>query len=367
MTTRLLRVDPESPDLSTLDEASACVRDGGLVVFPTETVYGIAVNLDRPSSLSRLLKLRESPPDKDITMHVASREQALEALARPVPTAAQRLMRRFWPGPLTLVLPARQGGMIGVRYPRHRVACELILRSGVRVGAPSANPSGKAPAHDAQTALGYFEGRVEYVVDAGPARHGASSTVVRVPGPDGGVEILREGVIPAAVLQESTGKSLVFVCTGNTCRSPMAEALIRSLLAGRLGLSPDLLPERGWQVASAGTAAGVGQPATTAAVSVVRRMGGDLDGHRSRPITVTMIEEADRVYVMTKAHLGVLREWMPDCAGRIELLDPAGGEIEDPFGSDEGVYQRCAERIRDCLRRRMDEVLGAADGGGMTR
>ncbi|MBI2933264.1 MAG: threonylcarbamoyl-AMP synthase [Planctomycetes bacterium] len=353
MDTLLLKLDSEKFDPEAVAPAAAILREGGIVAFPTETVYGLAVNLDLPASVDRLLELRGSPKDKPMTIHVASLEQAARIAKIPPCGVARRLIRRLWPGPLTLVFPSEDGRGVGLRWPHHKLACELIRRAGVRVGAPSANLAGEPPATDGAEAARLFMGRVECVIDAGPTHYRAPSTVARV-GPRG-LELLREGAIPSSLMQEIGGLTVLFVCSGNTCRSPIAEHMFRRMLARRLQAEEGDLEARGIRVSSCGTSAAPGALPMETSIEALREIGLDLSKHRARPATAALVEEADRIFVMTRRHQQALSELVPECAAHIEMLDPEGQDIEDPYGGDVEMYRECARKIRTCLEKRLAE------------
>jgi protein-tyrosine phosphatase len=349
--TRVITVDPQQFDPAALDPAVDALRGGGLVGMPTDTVYGVAANLDHPDALRRLQEFRPGAGEPLVTVHLGDRDDLRKVVPGPVPAAAQRLIQKFWPGPLTLVFPTADGAGLAVRYPNHRVARDLVKRSGVRVGAP---PAGDPPAVTGEEARRALEGKVDVLVDAGPTKQHGPPTVVRLQG--GRAEVVREGAIPRAVIDEVNVTTLLFVCTGNTCRSPMAEAIARKLLADRLQVKEADLPERGYRVVSAGTAAGHGGAAAEEAEQAVKKFGANLSTHETRPVTVAMIEEADRVWVMTPRHRKTLVEWMPDHAAKIELLDPSGREVDDPIGGSAELYRTVAQQIHDSLVQRLKEI-----------
>ena len=178
---------------------------GALVVFPTETVYGLGADARSAAAVDRLVAVRGREEGKPILVLVADVEMA-GAVVDDVPEGARRLARRFWPGPLTLVLPARGGlpapltagtGTIGVRVPGHALAKELVARFGGPVTAPSANPPGAEPPCRLDLARSYFGERVTAYVDGGELTGGAS-TVAALEGDR--VRVLRAGPIGQAAL-----------------------------------------------------------------------------------------------------------------------------------------------------------------------
>ena len=189
----------DAPDAAALSEAAAIVRRGGLVAFPTETVYGLGADATNPEAIARLNQAKGRPPDKPYSLHVHSHDQVRE-LAGSIPPLAERLIGRFWPGPLTIVMPSRDGKTLGFRMPDHPVALAFLKACGVPLAAPSANRSGSAPPTDAKEVLAALGGAVDCVLDAGPTREGVASTVVEMTA--GVARILRRGAGVEAIEEE---------------------------------------------------------------------------------------------------------------------------------------------------------------------
>ncbi|HXG42513.1 MAG TPA: L-threonylcarbamoyladenylate synthase [Dehalococcoidia bacterium] len=209
---RVLKVDPERPTAEAIAEAARVLRAGGLVAFPTETVYGLGADALSAEAVARIFAAKGRPADNPLIVHVGSPEE-VGRVAREVPPLARHLMERFWPGPLTLVLPrspvvplATTGGLdtVAVRMPSHPVALALVRVAGVPVAAPSANRSGRPSPTRAEHVLEDLGEAVDLVLDGGPCPVGVESTVVDITGPV--PVVLRPGGLPKEAIEEALGR-----------------------------------------------------------------------------------------------------------------------------------------------------------------
>jgi L-threonylcarbamoyladenylate synthase len=212
MKTLLLTVDPHEPNMEQIRIAASLIRNGGLVAFPTETVYGLGADALNPKAVLALFEVKKRPLDNPPIVHICDVKDA-HRLAREVPPEAEELMKKFWPGPLTLIFKRSRivpdvavAGLdtIAVRMPRHNVALALIRESRCPISAPSANLAGKPSPTSAKHVLDDLGGHIDAILDAGPTPIGVESTVLdlTVDPP----QILRPGGTSYEILAKSLGK-----------------------------------------------------------------------------------------------------------------------------------------------------------------
>lgn len=364
----------KQPDIA---RAAEILRSGGLVVFPTETVYGIGASAASDKGFESLRAFKGRPEHQPFTVHLPSAQAAAPYLTAASIRGAQLILHKAFPGPLTVIIevaPSRLSEVlsetmglapevaarlchqntVGLRCPDHPVAQELLAAAGAPVVASSANRRGQPPPHTAQQASGAVGDAAQMVIDGGPCRFAKPSTIVRLRQVDGRPDwvVERPGVYDERFVRKLLRWTIVMVCSGNTCRSPMAQGLAQKIIADQTGLPVDGLEPAGIRVVSAGVFASPGMPASHEAVQAMQKQGIDLSGHHSQFLTPELIHEADVIYCMTQAHRDAVVQTAPHAASKALLLD-ARGDIEDPIGQSDAEYQRCAGTIKDSLVERL--------------
>ena len=231
MITEVVKLDPVNPDIRKIQRAGEIIKKGGLVAFPTETVYGLGGDALNPDSSAKIYAAKGRPSDNPLIVHIGCLED-LNKIVKKVPGKAQKLAEAFWPGPLTMVLEKSDivpitttGGLstVAVRMPDHPAALELIRASGGYIAAPSANVSGKPSPTLAKYVAEDLDGKIEMILDGGPVGIGLESTIVDLSEND--PVILRPGFITCEMLEEIAGpvetdRTILSADAGGVPRAP---------------------------------------------------------------------------------------------------------------------------------------------------
>ncbi len=373
----LVTVNPRYILRARVEHAARIVLAGGVVAYPTETMYGLGANALNSRAVSRVFEIKGRSPDKPLIVLVRNRRQ-LKALVREIPPPARALMGRFWPDGLTLVMEASAevpgevlggGSTIALRISGNRVVRSLLDMVRVPLTAPSANLEGHPPLLTAGEVQEQLGDRVDLILDGGRAPLVIPSTILDVRQEP--ATLLREGRVPTDEIrrvveigQTSAGKpcgsvTILMVCTGNTCRSAMAGGLLKKMLSAK-GISQ-------LRVLSAGTHAMEEDPASLWAKKVVfNEEGVDISKHRARRLTSDLLGKSDLVLTMTLSQARHIERMGRQFAQKTHLLTSflstgsgEPGDIEDPMGRSRRVYERVFRQIRRELERILPVLVKA--------
>jgi len=343
--TEVIKVDSAFPDFKVIRKAARVIKKGGLVAFSTETVYGLGADWQDARAVYRLYEVKNRPARKKFTVAISNISQAVKLSSR-IPGYGYRLMERFWPGPLTLILHAKTD-KVGFRIPDDEVALAVLRETALPVALPSANLSGNPPPLTAEDVLKDLDGRIEIILDSGKTKLGIESTILDLT--EHPPRILREGAIKKDELDKVTKKLILFVCTGNSCRSIMAEGLLKKMLEAK--------QKSGIEVDSAGIAGLDGIPPTEETARVMKEDGVDVTTYRGKSLTLDLINRADLILVMQELHKKEILRKSPQAKDKVYLLreftadgsiktDDYSMEVPDPISQTMEIYKKVAEMIK---------------------
>jgi protein arginine phosphatase len=327
--------------------AVEAIRQGGIAVVPCESGYSFAARVDALERLEALADRIGSP------ISLIAAPEMLEHIGHRVSAPVKRLVSRVWPGSVGIGLPATESEPYERwRWPSHRAFEALTM--AIDFPLSLVEPAHIAGSEETAIAVADLGHGVDIIIDDGPI---ACKPVTWITVDHSGFRVEQPGSVTEEQLFALAARWIVFVCTGNTCRSPMAEMLCKTRLAGRLGCPIDELPARGFRILSAGVAGYPGDAPSPEAVDVLREFGADLSGHRSQPLTMETVAHADYLIGMTRSHLLSVLTRYPVVGGSLRLLCGVEGDLDDPIGAGIEVYAACSRTIVRHVDRLISELV----------
>lgn len=361
--------DAEIPR-EVIDRSVSELAGGHVVGLPFDTCYALC-GLATDEQVGHAL--RSADAGESAWALASADPESARVLLEPLSTLQSRLISRLWPGPVLMRFPD------GERLPSLPDAVVPLVQSpaGLQLLVPEsplcrrvlellAGPlvcAVSGDRHIGETAehLNQRSGtNTGLIVDAGPTLRRYPLTILDV-SPDSW-KVARPGAVPERTIAEAACCQVLFICSGNTCRSPMAERLFRKLLARGLKCHEEELLKRGFSVRSAGLAAFEGAPASRESVELLHERGIDLSDHQSRRVSANLLLDADYILTMTRMHRETILQSYPELADRVRTIAPDGADVSDPYGAGIDEYRRCFEQLENYLVTFANRFVDAQSG-----
>jgi L-threonylcarbamoyladenylate synthase len=371
--TEKYKVNPITPDLLVIRRAAELIRSGGIVVYPTDTLYGIGVNANNPIAMDRLYKLKGREKQKPVSLMVKNIEQA-KYIVGNMSQEEERIFRAVLPGKVTVIISAKKplkipflshAAKIGFRIPDCPLCLRLVSEARCPITSTSLNKSNGKNVNDLDKIDHAFYEDVDIILDAGPVHSTNGSTVIDAT--TSPATVLRVGDVPLAEVERCLGHkvrtsypskyTVTFICSGNICRSPMAQGILKQIISRT--------KYRNYvTVNSAGTLRLEPSPVALNSLKVAQGQEIDLNAHISRPVTVDIIQEANLIICLARDHYEYLHKKYPTNREKIVLLKQwhshrklVNPSVSDPIGQDIEKHAEIFKEIQTEVKRVLPFIL----------
>lgn len=374
------KIDPRNPDPNIIKETVHCLDKGGVIVYPTDTLYGLGVDVFNRNAVHKLFNLKQRDMRRPVSIMLHSIQQIKEIFGL-FPESIPIDMKKIFPGKMTAIIenrlakkipifekvdkPGTYFEKIGVRIPDHPVSNALSLLFDSPISSTSANLSGQGNVFTMQEIIAQFGPRLDLILDAGEIPRSKGSTILDMS--KNPYLVVRSGAVPLEELQKKLGKDKVrlqknkftvtFVCSGNICRSPMAEGILKRII-GKTKYRERI------HVDSAGTLPLPPSPAHDFAIQVCNDHGIDLQKHRSRHLNRSIMENSDLVLCMAQDHFTYMIKHFPHQMNKVALLKQwqrphqlSIPSIADPIGHKLNFYQQTFDEIFNEIKRVLPAIF----------
>ena len=362
----------ESEDIrDVVHRVVQALAEGSIVGVPTESHYCFVAAGTCKAAVERASALADDYHNEPrLTIAIKSCDEATDWVPDMRPLAI-RFARQCWPGPLAMLLADNHpdglvqqlpvftqpyvlsDDRIRLRAPGHRMLqdCMRLFAGPVVLAEFGGNTKPPSTVMELMNRCEEHNKSMLFIDDGIQPIHELVSTIEIC---DSGFRVIRGNTFSHEDLHRFAKMTVLFVCTGNTCRSPMAEVLLREYVAQKLHCTLNEIQKYGVEIQSAGISAWGGTQASDKAVHAMQQKGIDLNGHTSQPLTEKLLQSAEIVWTMTAAHRSAILAQFPNFTDRVHMLSPRNQDVLDPFGGTQEAYNQCAKQIREHLDARID-------------